>query len=99
MPVRRSLPLRTSDQVRRRNFGPGGLPARRILLMKVGVLPYAAGPSGILELGYIPARLSLDDFGGFVCDSKRNLSKSTAAVDGVAEPLACDLALNSKEVL
>ena len=30
---------------------------------------------------------------------KRNLSKSTAAVDGVAEPLACDLALNSKEVL
>ena len=70
MPVRRSLPLRTSDQVRRRNFGPGGLPARQILLVEVGVLPYAAGPSGILELGYVPAGLGLDNFGRFVCDSK-----------------------------
>jgi hypothetical protein len=80
-------------------FVAGRLPARQVVLTAGRELAYAARPSGILELGYIPARLSLDDFGRFVCDSKRNLSKSTAAVDGVAEPLACDLALNSKEVL
>jgi hypothetical protein len=68
-------------------------------LTKIGVLPYTARPCRVLELGDIPARLSLDNFGRFVCDPQRNLSKSTAAVDGVAEPLACDLALNSKEVL
>ena len=41
MPVRRSLPLRTYDQARHRNLGnlgPGGLPARQILVVDVGAL-------------------------------------------------------------
>jgi hypothetical protein len=68
-------------------------------LTKIGVLPYTARPSGILELGYVPAGLSLDNLGRFIRDPQGNLSDATAAVNGVAKPVPCDLTLNREEVL
>jgi len=99
---RRSAQHQTArfDFVRRRlRFVAGRPPARQTVLNAGRGLAYAARPRGILELGYIPARLSLNNFGRFVCDPQGNLSNPTSAIDGVSKPVPCNLALDGEEVL
>ena len=99
---RRSAQHQTArfDFVRRRlRFVAGRPPARQTVLNAGRGLAYAARPRGILELGYIPARLSLNNFCRFVCDPQGNLSDPTSAIHGVAKPVPCNLALDGEEVL